>query len=85
MKCDFMKTGHLCSNFANNCGRPTRADLFFAQYPNAPHRNGIPWVFPCLVDEMGCNCDLSTHKPDFDDSYCRLCAGRYWLEKICNR
>lgn len=84
MKCDFMNTEDLCGNIACDCGRPTRANLFFAQYPNAPHKNGVPLVFPCLVDKMGCGCNLSVHKPDFDDTHCRLCSGRYWLTKICN-
>ena len=83
MKCDFMKTNNVCANLAYDCGRPTRASLFFAQYPNAPHRNGIPYAFPCLVDEM--SCELSVCKPDFNDSLCWLCAGRYWQEKICNK
>lgn len=81
MKCDFMKIENICDNLACDCGRPTRANLFFAQYPNAPHRNGMPLVFPCLVAEM--NCDLSLFKPKFDDIHCRLCTGRYWQAKIC--
>lgn len=82
MKCDFMKTENTCDNLACDCGRPSKANLFFAQYPDAPHRNGIPYVFPCLVDKM--NCDLLECKPDFDDVHCWLCASRYWQAKICN-
>lgn len=82
MKCDFMNTANICSNLAEDCGRPTRANLFFEKYPYAPHRNGIPLVFPCFVDQM--TCDLSKCKPNIDDSHCKLCGARYWLSKICH-
>jgi hypothetical protein len=82
MKCEYKTVGNTCSMSAIKCGRPTRANIFFSQYPNAPHRNGIPYAFPCLVDEM--ICDISRCKPNFDDNYCWLCAARYWTEKICD-
>lgn len=83
MDCDFMKLRNWCDNYAYDCRMSTRASLFFKQYPDAPHRNGIPYAFPCLVDKM--TCDLSLCKPDFNDSHCWLCAGRYWLTKICDK
>lgn len=83
MECDFMKSGKECANLADDCGMPTRADIFFYQYPNAPRRNGIPYVFPCMVDKMSCNFSLC--KPNFDDNHCWLCTGRYWSTKICNK
>lgn len=79
MKCDYRKTLNICENHGYDCGRPTRANLFFIQYPDAPHKNGLPLVSPCQVDNMAC--PLQYNK---EDSCCEWCMRRYWRAKVCN-